>query len=198
MTEPTVEEIGARLERQLGLPGDCVTVRDAELCRLLADWRERGEALAFIADEDNAEIPTKQTAVGHLQSVAIAALKGKWSVSNRERFLSYIEILPCGCWFWTGGRSRGKGNKKWYGSFWAEGKSWRAHIWAARFLGGLRALFEGEHYDHTCNFSLCVNPNHLEIVTNQENTRRKVERRNELHRGGFTAQAETEKETTRA
>jgi HNH endonuclease len=115
--------------------------------------------------------------------------------STSERFLRYVRIQHSGCWIWTGGRSRGKGNKKWYGSFWAEGKTWRAHIWSARFLGGLRALKRGEHYDHTCNNSLCVNYHHLEIVTNQENTRRKVERRNE-HLCRDRTEDQAEEETT--
>jgi hypothetical protein len=44
-----------------------VTAKDAVIARLR-------EALEFISDEDNAEVPTRETAVGHLQSVARAAL----------------------------------------------------------------------------------------------------------------------------
>lgn len=33
-----------------------------------------------------------------------------------KRFFRYVEKLPNGCWYWTGARSRGKGNRKWYGS----------------------------------------------------------------------------------
>lgn len=95
-----------------------------------------------------------------------------------NRFMSYVEVLSSGCWYWTGARSRGSGNKKWYGSFWVDGKSVRAHRWAAVVLGGQRELVQGEHRDHKCNFSMCVNPDHTEIVTHEENQRRKVMRKN--------------------
>jgi hypothetical protein len=42
-----------------------------------------------------------------------------------DRFMSYVDKLPNGCWFWTGARSRGKGNRKWYGSWWFNGKAIR-------------------------------------------------------------------------
>ncbi|MGV0817143.1 hypothetical protein [Martelella sp. AMO21009] len=92
------------------------------------------------------------------------------------RFMGYVEKLPNGCWFWTGARSRGKGNRKWYGSFRVKGKVVRAHRFACDAIGGKR-LKPGDHRDHTCCFSLCVNPDHLEIVTHEENQKRKIARR---------------------
>lgn len=35
---------------------------------------------------------------------------------------------------------------------------------------------EGMELDHLCNISLCVNPNHMEVVTHKENLRRHHER----------------------
>lgn len=93
------------------------------------------------------------------------------------RFMSYVDKLPGGCWYWAGARSRGKGNKKWYGSFYCGGKVYRAHRWAAVNIGGQRELQKGEHRDHTCHFSMCVNPAHLEIVTHEENQLRKMRRK---------------------
>lgn len=93
-----------------------------------------------------------------------------------DRFMSYVEVLPNGCHFWTGARSRGKGNKKWYGSFWYRGKTIRAHRFAADAIGKLGPLPPGHHRDHTCCFSLCVNPEHLEHVTHEVNQQRKVAR----------------------
>lgn len=90
--------------------------------------------------------------------------------------MSFVEVLPNGCHFWTGGRSRGKGNKKWYGSFWFRGRTIRAHKFAADYIGKLGPLPPGHHRDHVCNFSLCVNPAHLEHITHEENQRRKVQR----------------------
>jgi len=94
-----------------------------------------------------------------------------------ERFMSHVDQLPCGCWFWTGARSRGTGNRKWYGTFWSRtaGRV-RAHRWADEVFNH-RELPLGHHRDHTCVFSLCVNPAHIEHVTHAENQRRKMERR---------------------
>lgn len=89
----------------------------------------------------------------------------KWDERDIGRFMSNVDVLPCGCWYWLGGRSRGGGNKKWYGSFTVKGKTVRAHRFAHVAIGGARdALSKDEHRDHTCKFSMCVNPAHLEIV----------------------------------
>ena len=94
-----------------------------------------------------------------------------------KRFMSYVDILPNGCWYWTGARSRGSGNRKWYGSFRVGGTTVRAHRFAAEVIGGQRPLEKGEHRDHTCCFSMCVCPDHIEIVTHEENQERKMKRR---------------------
>ena len=90
-----------------------------------------------------------------------------------ERFMRYVEKLPSGCWFWTGGRSRGRGNRKWYGSFSLGNRTVRAHRFSSEVLGG-EICPPGHHRDHLCRFSLCVNPKHIEVVTFEENQRRKV------------------------
>lgn len=88
-----------------------------------------------------------------------------------DRFMSYVDKLPNGCWFWTGGRSRGKGNRKWYGSFWFRGKSIRAHRFSCDHIGAYRPLPPGHDRDHSCVFSLCVNPEHLGHLPSVENNR---------------------------
>jgi hypothetical protein len=98
------------------------------------------------------------------------------------RFMTYVDKLPCGCWFYTGARSRGGGNRKWYGTFWLpnpkpKGQRVRAHRFSAVAIGGQRELEPGEHWDHTCVFSLCVHPDHTEIVTHEVNQERKVARK---------------------
>jgi hypothetical protein len=93
-----------------------------------------------------------------------------------ERFMRFVDKLPNGCWFWAGARSRGKGNRKWYGSFKVKGRAVRAHRFACEAIGG-NTIQPGEHRDHTCSFSLCVNPHHLEIVSHQENQHRKMQRK---------------------
>jgi len=49
----------------------------------------------------------------------------QYTQADIARFFKYVEKLPNGCWFWAGARSRGKGNKKWYGSFRLNGTTYR-------------------------------------------------------------------------
>lgn len=94
-----------------------------------------------------------------------------------QRFMGYVEKLWCGCWYWTGARSRGKGNVKWYGSFWLpDHGSIRAHRFSCGAIGLKGPLPVGHHRDHLCNFSMCVNPDHFEYVTHRENELRKQHR----------------------
>ena len=88
------------------------------------------------------------------------------------RFMDKVDILPNGCWFWTGARSRGKGNSKWYGSFRLNGTSVRAHRFSSEVFNQ-DVCPPGHHRDHTCHFSLCVAPHHIEVVTKEENQARK-------------------------
>lgn len=99
----------------------------------------------------------------------------KFTKEDSDRFDSYVDKLPNGCHFWTGGRSRGDGNRKWYGSFWVGGKTVRAHRFACDRVG--KICPPGHHRDHTCCFSMCVNEAHIEIVTHAENELRKKWRR---------------------
>lgn len=91
-----------------------------------------------------------------------------------KRFMSFVEVLPAGCWFWTGARSRGKGNKKWYSTFWwnKERGSVRGHRFACEQIKGV-ALPPDHHRDHLCRFSLCVNPDHVDIVHKDVNQARR-------------------------
>lgn len=100
----------------------------------------------------------------------------KATADDVARFMRYVDKLPNGCWFWTGARSRGQGNRKWYGSFHVDGRSVRAHRFALDVLAGQNCP-PGHHRDHKCCFSLCVNPTHLEVVSHAENERRRTERR---------------------
>lgn len=92
-----------------------------------------------------------------------------------KRFMSKVDKLPNGCWFWTGARSRGKGNRKWYGSFRVGRHVVRAHRFSCEILGG-RLCPPEHHRDHTCMFSLCVNPDHIEVVHKVVNQERKMKR----------------------
>jgi hypothetical protein len=95
------------------------------------------------------------------------------------RFMSFVEKLPNGCWFWTGARSRGGGNRKWYGSFRRSSKNGkkgavvRAHVFACHAIDKKPPLPPGHDRDHLCKFSLCIRPEHFEIVTKEINQQRR-------------------------
>jgi len=90
-----------------------------------------------------------------------------------ERFFRFVEKLPNGCWFWNGARTRGKGNKMWYGSFKINGKTFKAHAFSCDVIGKKGKLPPGHERDHTCKFSLCVNFDHIEVVTRAVNNERR-------------------------
>lgn len=92
------------------------------------------------------------------------------------RFMSYVEIQPNGCWLWIGGRSRGRGNTKWYGSFWFQGMTIRAHRFSCEQIKGVPCL-PGHHRDHGCVESLCVSPDCLKVMTKERNQELKLTRK---------------------
>lgn len=93
-------------------------------------------------------------------------------ISPRERillgrFLASVELEPGGCWLWKGETTKGG-----YGRFWHGGDRSMAHRWLYERLVG--AIPDGLVLDHLCRTRRCVNPGHLEPVTNAENVRRGV------------------------
>ena len=88
-----------------------------------------------------------------------------------DRFCEYISPEPnTGCWLWSGGGNR-------YGAFWASGRFISAHRFAFQAQKG--PVPEGLQLDHLCRVTCCVNPDHLEAVTCQENSRRKPDHPNQ-------------------
>ena len=81
---------------------------------------------------------------------------------------------PDGCWIFTG---NGKGSGKsvategvGYGQLYGEGKKVMAHRWSYEHHVG--PIPEGVQLDHLCRVKNCVNPKHLQPVTQDENLRR--------------------------
>lgn len=88
--------------------------------------------------------------------------------STECRLLSQVEIGgPEDCWLWTG-----RTNKGGYGRLYHDGSLWVTHRLAYTFWLG--AVPEGLVLDHLCRVRNCVNPAHLEPVTDRENVLRGV------------------------
>lgn len=89
-------------------------------------------------------------------------------MADLERFMAkYMPEPMSGCWLWIGAMTA-----KGYGSFWANGKSCRAHRWSYRHRNG--PIPKGMTLDHLCRVRSCVNPDHLEVVSNRENIQRGI------------------------
>jgi hypothetical protein len=85
-----------------------------------------------------------------------------------ERFWEKVEEGPDGCWLWTAGKFVTGG----YGVFNLprDGGAARAHRWAyEQMIGEIPA---GLVLDHLCRTPACVNPYHLDPVTDLVNVRR--------------------------
>lgn len=87
---------------------------------------------------------------------------------DESRFWSKVNKTDT-CWLWTG---TDNGNN--YGRFYLDGKQVYAHRYSYELANG--KVPEGLHLDHVvkkgCTSTLCVNPGHLEPVTNRENALR--------------------------
>jgi hypothetical protein len=89
-----------------------------------------------------------------------------------DRFLTKIEVWhPASCWVYTHGRNQGG-----YGLVSIRKPDGRPTTIAAHkyaYLALIGPVPEGIELDHLCRNPPCVNPDHLEPVTLQENMRRR-------------------------
>ncbi len=99
----------------------------------------------------------------------MAMPKGYVVKSLIERFVEKIEIDLDGCWHWRGfldkagyGRIRSEGGR--------EGESVYTHRLSYELYVG--PVPPDKFLDHLCRHRYCCNPEHLEPVTLQENTKR--------------------------
>jgi hypothetical protein len=84
-----------------------------------------------------------------------------------QRFEQRVDKASDGCWNWTGSRT----SDRVYPRFCVAKTSYvLAHRWAyEQYVGPIPA---GLTIDHLCRNTLCVNPDHLEPVSNVENIMR--------------------------
>lgn len=92
---------------------------------------------------------------------------------------SLLEVTrpDSGCSLWQGA-SHANG----YGVASYKGKQTTVHRVMYQLYYG-ETIPEGMEIDHTCNNRLCINPQHLELVTHQENMQRALSRRTECKAG---------------
>lgn len=88
-----------------------------------------------------------------------------------ERFLSKCDRPAEGCWLWKAGVTTAG-----YGTMSIASRTHYSHRLAyEHFIGEIE---QGMVIDHLCRTRRCVNPTHMEVVTNAENLRRGYVSRN--------------------
>lgn len=75
------------------------------------------------------------------------------------------KVTESGCWIWMG--QIGNGYNDGYGKFRFHQKTLLAHRVIYEIVKG--PIPEGLYPDHLCRVRCCVNPYHIELVTNREN-----------------------------
>lgn len=87
-----------------------------------------------------------------------------------ERFFDKVFPEPMsGCWLWDAAIARGG-----YGHFWLGKRLVYAHRFSYELTRG--KIPDGMVIDHKCCVPSCVNPDHLEAVSQKENAQRTVDR----------------------
>jgi hypothetical protein len=88
-----------------------------------------------------------------------------WEKVNKSGPISRCRPDLGACWLWTSYI-----NERGYGRFFMRGKSRKAQIISWMSIRG--PIPQGKVLDHLCRVLACVNPSHLEIVTQKENVLR--------------------------
>lgn len=85
-----------------------------------------------------------------------------------QRFMAQIQAAESGCLLWTGAQNA-PGDRG-YGTFSVDGRRVYVHRFAYERAKG--PIPKGLTVDHLCRTRLCVNPDHLEVVSMRDNTLR--------------------------
>ncbi len=93
----------------------------------------------------------------------MASTTKNWTFEHR--LIRRIEVMPNGCWRWTGRLDHGG-----YGQIKVDGVNHTAHRYA--YINLVGPVPEGHDLDHLCRNRWCACPQHLEPVTHKENIRR--------------------------
>ena len=94
-----------------------------------------------------------------------------------ERLMANCHETDSGCWEWTASC-----NSHGYGQIMIAKTSMGAH--RASYTVAKGPIPEGMQIDHLCRNRKCINPEHLEAVTQQENMRRASEAQTACRRAG--------------
>lgn len=99
-------------------------------------------------------------------AVAGSPLKYVLGHNRRKSPTAYRVDAATGCWVWQRATTKSGG----YGQIRVGGRIQMAHrYYYEKHVGPIPA---GLHIDHLCKNTVCVNPSHLEPVTQAENNRR--------------------------
>jgi len=100
-----------------------------------------------------------------------------WAKVDRDGPTVRVDLGPC--WMWTTTL-----NTSGYGQFFLNGRTRAAHRVAYEWTG--KAIPDGYDLDHLCRVRRCVNPAHLEPITEAENARRANAVAGRIYRNGNT------------
>ena len=101
---------------------------------------------------------------GHLVPSGVSVRVNPGALSIVERFFAKVK-KTASCWIWLGAHG-----PMGHGNFQVNGKTYGAHRFS--FLLAGHALYKGKVLDHLCGDPRCVNPAHLQQVTQSVNVLR--------------------------
>lgn len=91
---------------------------------------------------------------------------------DTARFFSHVDRRGLDeCWAWQGSHNRPRRGSP-YGTFRFQDRTRPAHVVSYLLAHGPDSIPAGLVLDHLCSHTLCVNPAHLEPVTQAENVHR--------------------------